>query len=93
MWGMKGTRLFDIPVYRVSPEQWWKEQEREYQRYLTWFPHFELSESDKSDVRQWVHEQKGGYQFNQIMGWVQVVRAGYGHIKLYYVRVVASRVT
>jgi hypothetical protein len=92
MWNvLSGTRLFDIPVYRVSPAQFRQEQQRQYERYVGTD---EPTESWAQRWRELVHEETGSYQFNQVMGWVQVIWDGPGPvIKCYYVRVASRRVT
>jgi hypothetical protein len=84
-----GTRLFEIPVYRVSPERWEEEREQELSRYI---------KDDDSEERRlrwhWLFNDKYGlYPYNQIIGWVHVGWVGpRGHIKCYYFRIPTKRI-
>ena len=92
-WGM---RLFEIPVYRVSPEQWRREQTDREERFFACAPVRDLPLTDKQKwrIRDALRGQRGGYHHNEIMGWVQVVWDGPGPvIKCYHQRVAVRRVT
>lgn len=79
-----GRRLFDIPVYRVSREQWTEEREEELTQWV---------EQPTGRVRARLLDIYGEYAYNQIMGLVQLVRAGSaGHVKGYYFQVSAKRI-
>jgi hypothetical protein len=88
--GMLGTLLFDIPVYRTSRHNWQQERDDALRR-----DGVDPQTHDEKLVRwrHFQHDQYGDYQYNQIMGWVQVRHVGpMGHIKMYLVRVAAKRV-
>src|SRR5688500_10771421 len=84
-----GTRLFEIAVYRVSPERWEEERKEELSRYVR---------TDDSEERRlgwaWLfNDLYGLYPYNQIIGWVHVGWVGpQGHIKCYYFRVPTRRI-
>jgi hypothetical protein len=78
-----GRRLLEIPVYRVSRDQWANERQEE----LSQWP--ELT----TQVQTLLLDRYGAFAYNQIIGWVQVVRAGSaGHIKGYYFRISNKRI-
>lgn len=79
-----GRRLIDIPVYRVSRDQWVKEREEDFGRWAGPL-------TDR--VRSLLLDRNGDFAYNQIVGWIQVVRAGSaGHVKGYYFGVSAKRI-
>jgi hypothetical protein len=84
-----GVRLFDIPVYRVTPERWAEEREAYIQRHVG-------ADAPEASLRRWhmiFEDQFGEYAYNQIMGWVHVGWVGgWGHIKFYYFRVPQKRI-
>ncbi len=92
-----GMRLFDVPVYRVSPERWRQEQaDREARLFgrMQAAIDLPLTEEQKWRTRHLLHDEHGGYQFNQIMGWVQVVWDGPGPVvKCYCARVETRRMS
>lgn len=78
-----GRRLLEIPVYRVSRDQWANERQEELTRWG------ELT----TRVQTLLLDHYGEFAYNQIIGWVQVVRAGSaGHIKAYYFRISNKRI-
>jgi hypothetical protein len=87
------TRLFDIPVYRVSPEQWQQERDDDMAEQVSYWPDDELREQSQRRFYQLFINKYGDYPYNQIIGWVQVAWVGgVGHIKCYYYRLSVSRI-
>jgi hypothetical protein len=84
-----------VPVYRVSPERWQKEQDEELAEFVRHPdpPNPELPQKWLERWTQHLLDLHGGYPYNQIIGWIQVRWVGpFGHIKFYYYRVSTSRI-
>ena len=98
---MMGELLFEIPVYRVSPDSWLAEVE-EYEALCRGAYLRQIPEGARPNPRSIEHylalcrHSAGydvGYDYNQVVGWIRVERDGTGVMKAYAHKVMQKRFT
>ena len=88
-----GKLLFELPVYRVSPEQWHQEKDDAADRLRRMYETDEYKVSD-SIIRGIMWETHGGvpFPYNQAIGWLRMIWDGPGAvIKAYAYRMRGRR--
>ena len=87
-----GKLLFELPVYRVSLEQWHQEKDEAADRLRRMHETDEYKVSN-GIVRGIMWETHGGvpFPYNQAIGWLRVISDGPGAVKAYAYRMRGRR--
>lgn len=78
---VSGVRLFEVPVYRVSPDRWREEQDEGGEELLWEWEEAAISAPDLDVRARWLYRnEQGPYEFNQVVAYLQLVWDGPGPV-------------
>jgi hypothetical protein len=87
-----GVRLFEVPVYRVSPDKWQEEQDEGAEELLWEWEEAAINTPDLDVRARWLYRNElGPYEFNQVVAYLQLVWDGPGAVVKGYLSAVDQR--